>query len=310
MCAIAFADSTRPWLPVTASKTSAIRGSGCAVPTRIVTNADLAELFETSDDWILQRTGICERRYLPPGLAASDLATDAARSACRSADLQPGELDCTIVGTVTPDRRLLLTAVYVQTSLGARACPAFDLSGACAGFLYGFFGDGACAVLVGPTSSTGPSSQIASVVIGADGSGAEHLFVPGGGSRQPATSASIANNLHTVKMNGAAVVTNAVRTIARSCQQVLVQNGLRPEEVDLVVPHQANLRIIEGVAARCGIPLERFFVNIQRYGNTSAASVPIALDEAAREGRPRKGMNVLLCALGAGFAWGTALLHW
>jgi 3-oxoacyl-[acyl-carrier-protein] synthase III len=322
-----------------------ILGTGRAVPGRILTNADLEKLVDTNDQWIVDRTGIRERRMLDPALATSDLAAEAAKKACEAAGTDPKDVDCIIVGTVTPDMPMPATAVFVQQKLGAGACPAFDLSAACAGFVYGLgiadamvrsgqykrivvigveiltriidwkdrntcvlFGDGAGAVVVGP--ETASDRGVMSTHLYADGAGWEHLYLPAGGTRQPTTAETVAENLHTVKMNGRAVFSQAVRNISAACQAALEHNQMTAADVDMVVAHQANLRIVEGVAQRVGLPLEKFWLNIQHYGNTSSASVPIALDEAVRAGKIQPGMKLLFCALGAGFSWGSAMVKW
>jgi 3-oxoacyl-[acyl-carrier-protein] synthase-3 len=294
-------------------------------------------MVDTSDAWITERTGIRERRILEDGLAASDLASAAIRQACESAEWEPASLDCVIVATVTPDSQLPSTAARVRKKLGVPAgAAAFDVAAACAGFIYGLsiadafvrarqfrriavvgvevlsrivdwsdrntcvlFGDGAGAVVIG---DGGPrkgrdDAGIHSTHLFADGEGAEHLFIPVEGPRF-------------VKMNGRQVYAHAVRNISSACEEALRANELKPGDVDLVVAHQANLRIIEGVAERSGLPLERFHLNLERYGNTSSASVPIALDEAVRSGKLRQGDRVLMAALGAGFAYGSAYMRW
>ncbi len=322
-----------------------ILGTGRAMPERVVTNFELEKLVDTTDAWITERTGITERRILEPELATSDLAAAAGRAACEAAGIRPDELDCIILGTVTPDLPMPASAVFVQKKIGAGSCAAFDISAACAGFLYGMsiadafvrvgqfkrvllvgvevlsrildwkdrntcvlFGDGAGAVVLGPEND--PNRGILSTHIYADGNGAEYLLIPGGGSKQPASVETVQANLHKVHMNGKAVFSHAVRNISSACQVALEKNHMTAADVDLVVAHQANLRIIEGVAQRCGLPLSRFHLNLARYGNTSSASVPIALDEAVREGKVKEGMSLLLCALGAGFSWGSAMVRW
>lgn len=328
---------------------SRILGTGRGVPPKVLSNADLSRIVETSDAWITERTGIEERRVLDPALCTSDLATEAGRGACKAAGVKPQELDCIIVATVTPDMQMPATAVFVQQKLGAGACAAFDLSAACAGFVYGLaigdafirnrqfqrvlvigveiltrivdwkdrntcvlFGDGAGAVVLGPEKQAEGARPrgILSTHLYADGAGAEQLQIPGGGTRKPASVETVAGNLHTIKMNGKAVFTHAVRNISASCVAALEANQMTAGDVDLVVAHQANLRIVEGVAQRVGLPLEKFVLNIAKYGNTSSASIPIALDEAVHDGRVKKGMSILMCALGAGFSWGSAMVRW
>jgi 3-oxoacyl-[acyl-carrier-protein] synthase-3 len=322
-----------------------ISGTGKAVPSQIRTNDDLAKTIATSDEWISARTGIRARRILEEGRSTSDLATEAAKAALDKAELGAHEVDCIIVATVTPDMPMPAVAVTVQQKLGAPACAAFDMSAACAGFLYGLsvgdsfiragqfrrvlvigveilsrivdwtdrntcvlFGDGAGAVLLTPTAADDPR-HIMSTHLFADGAGAQFLNIPAGGSLEPATAATIEKKRHFVYMQGKPIFTHAVKNISRACQIALEHNRMTPADVDWIVAHQANLRILEGVAERCGIPLEKFFLNIHKYGNTSSASIPIALDEAITEGKVRPGQLVLMGALGAGLSWGSALVR-
>jgi 3-oxoacyl-[acyl-carrier-protein] synthase-3 len=328
---------------------SGILGTGRALPEVVLTNAELELRVDTTDTWIVARTGIHERRVLEPWRVTSDLGAEAGLAACTSAGLSPDDLDCIIVATVTPDSPLPSTAVSVQQKLGAGCCPAFDITAACAGFLYGLaigdgfirsgqfthvlvvgvevlsrvldwrdrntcvlFGDGAGAVVLGPAPSLdrGPCRGIMSIDLAADGRGANELLIPAGGSRLPTSVCTASEELHTVKMNGKSVFSAAVRNMAATCQKTLSDNGLHPSDVDVVLVHQANIRILEAVADRVGLSAEQLYVNIHRYGNTSSASVPIALDEAVRDGRVQPGMTLLLCAFGAGFAWGSALIRW
>jgi len=307
-----------------------ILGTGSGVPPKVLTNDDLAKIVETSDAWISERTGIRERRVIADGLGASDLAAEAGRNALEAAGVLPTALDGIVLGTVTPDMPFPAAAVLVQKKIGAGACAAFDLSAACAGFIYGLatadamvrngqmrrmlvvgvevltrvldwkdrntcvlFGDGAGAGVVGPD----PEGQrgILSTHLAADGAGWESLYLPPGG---------------TVKMAGKSVFAQAVKNISSSCLHTLEQNGIGAGDVDLVVAHQANLRILEAVSQRCGIPMSKFYLNIHKYGNTSSASIPIALDEAVRDGTVKPGMTILMCALGAGLSWGSALVRW
>jgi 3-oxoacyl-[acyl-carrier-protein] synthase-3 len=333
---------------------SHILGTGRALPPRVLTNADLEAMVDTSDAWISSRSGIKERRILAEGLANSDLATAAGRAACAAAGVPPAELDCIVLGTVTADRPVPSAAVYTQQKLGAGQCAAFDVSAGCSGFLYALavgdalvrsgqyrrvlvigvevlsritdwkdrntcvlLGDGAGALVLGPAARSParsgeatPLGRVGAVRLWADGSGAEHLFVPAGGSARPSSRSTVDAGEHSLKMNGSVVFPQAVRSMVAACQAVLDASGLTADQVDLVVPHQANLRIVEAVAQRLRLPAERMYVNIARYGNTSSASVPIALDEAVRDGRLRPGMTALLCAFGAGFTWGAALVDW
>ena len=328
------------------SPSSRILGTGRGVPPKVLTNHDLSRMVDTSDEWIVERTGIRERHILEPGLAASDLATEAGRRACEQAGVPPSEVDCIIVGTVTGDCPFPSTAVFVQKKLVARpgGC-AFDLSAACAGFIYGLaladnfircgqfkrvlvigvevlsrivdwqdrstcvlFGDGAGAVLLGPEAD--PKRGVLSTHLFADGSYAEVLLQPSGGSREPITPQAIAEKRHLVKMNGREVYKHAVRNMAQASKLALEANGLTPDDVHWVLAHQANLRIIEGVSDRVGIPLERFYLNVDRYGNTSSASVPTVLDEALELGKIKAGDLLLMTALGGGLAWASALVRW
>jgi 3-oxoacyl-[acyl-carrier-protein] synthase-3 len=323
-----------------------IIGTGRGVPPRVLTNEDLSKMVETSDAWIADRTGIRERHILDAGLAASDLGTEAAREACRKAGVDPSTIDCIIVGTVTGDCPFPSTATFMQKKLGAMSggC-AFDLSAACAGFIYGLsigdafvrrgqfkrvlvvgveilsriidwtdrgtcvlFGDGAGAVLLGPDDR--PGHGVLSTHLYADGGLTDILYQPAGGSREPLTAAGIAEKRQFVKMNGREVYKHAVRNMAAASKTALDANGLQPADVSCVIAHQANLRIIEGVSERVGIPLERFFINISRYGNTSSASVPTALDEAVELGRVKDGDLLVFSALGGGLAWASAAVRW
>jgi 3-oxoacyl-[acyl-carrier-protein] synthase-3 len=322
-----------------------IFGTGRGVPSKVLTNSDLEKMVDTTDAWIVERTGIRERRILEDGRLTSDLAAEAARNACEAAGWDPRTLDCIILGTISGDMQMPSTAVYVQHKLGCNGSAAFDLSAACAGFIYGLsiadsfvrtgkfrrvcvigveilsrildwtdrntcvlFGDGAGAVVVGP-DETGERG-ILSTHLHADGAGAEFLSIPGGGSRHPITHQTVDEKLHLVKMNGRQVFAHAVRNISAACDAALRANEMTPADVDQVVAHQANLRIIQGVAERCRLPLDKFYLNLERYGNTSSASIPIALDELAREGRLTAGQRLLFCALGAGFSWGSAMVRW
>jgi 3-oxoacyl-[acyl-carrier-protein] synthase-3 len=329
---------------------SQIYGTGRALPAKVLTNFDLEKMVDTSNDWIVERTGIRERRILEPGQAASDLATEAARNACEAAGWDPKTIDCIIVATVTPDSPLPSAAVRVQQKLGAApGAAAFDLTAACAGFIYGLtiadsfvragqfkrvcvvgvevlsrvvdwkdrntcilFGDGAGAVVLGQgTERQGREDRgIHSTHIFADGAGVEHLHIPAGGSLLPTSRETLETGQHFVKMNGRQVYAHAMRNLSSACEEAMRVNEITVADVDHVVAHQANLRIIEGVSERCGLPLSKFHLNIERYGNTSSASVPIALDEAARAGKFKEGDRVLLTALGAGFAYGSAYLRW
>ena len=330
----------------TGAVSSRILGTGRGVPPKVLTNQDLSRMMDTSDEWIVGRTGIRERHILDPSLSASDLATEAARAACQRAGVPPSEVDCIIVGTVTGDCPFPATAAFVQKKLGARpgGC-AFDLSAACAGFLYGLalgdnfirrgqfkrvivigvevlsrivdwsdrstcvlFGDGSGAVLLGPESD--PKRGVLSTHLYTDGTMAEYLLQPAGGSREPISPEAIAAKRHFVKMNGREVYKHAVRNMTSASKVALEANGLTVGDVTWVIAHQANLRIIEGVSTRVEIPLDRFYLNVERYGNTSSASVPTALDEAVELGKIKDGDLLLMTALGGGLSWASAVVRW
>lgn len=325
---------------------SRILGIGHYLPSRILTNFDFEKMVDTSDQWIVERTGIRERHIAAPEEAASDLAAEAARRALADAAIDPKEIDLIVVCTVTPDQPLPATCMFVQQQIGARAdCPAFDLVAACAGFIYGLsvadsfirteqakyvllvgvemlsriidyqdrstcvlFGDGAGAAVVGPASGDGRG--VVSTHIYADGSMAEALYIPAGGSRLPASQQTVDERLHYVRMTGQDVFKFAVKSLSAATQTAMRSNGITEAEIDWVIPHQANLRIIDAVSQRCRIARERFYVNIERVGNTSSASIPIALDEAVKGGTIKEGQNVIFCALGGGITWGSALVRW
>jgi 3-oxoacyl-[acyl-carrier-protein] synthase-3 len=312
----------------------------------VLTNAEISKTVDTSDEWIVERTGIRERHVLDRSLAASDLATEAARNACKSANVDPSTVDCIILGTVTPDVPFPSTATFVQKKLGAMAggC-AFDLSAACAGFIYGLsiadafirrgqfkrvmvigvevltriidwtdrgtcvlFGDGAGAVLLAPDDD--PRRGILSTHLFADGNYTDILYQPAGGSREPPSAETVASKRHFVQMNGREVYKHAVRNMTSAAKVALEANNLQPADIAWVIAHQANIRIIEGVSERVAIPMERFYINVDRYGNTSSASVPTALDEALENGKIKTGDLLLFSALGGGLAWASAAVRW
>lgn len=322
-----------------------ILGTGSYLPDRVLTNADLEKMVDTSDAWITERTGIRERRVAAEGQCTSDLALHAARKAIEASGISVEDLDLIIVGTVTPDMPLPSTAVILQRKLSpSLRCPAFDLSAACAGFVYGMsmgdamiasgkakhvlvvgvellsrvmnwkdrstcvlFGDGAGAAVLGPSDD---GHGILSTHLFSDGTLSESLCIPAGGSRVPASLASVAEQLHTVHMHGQDIFKIAVKYLALACEHALADNAMKAEEIAWVVSHQANIRILDAVARRCGVPLERFCLNLEKYGNTSSASLPIALDELVRGGRVQPGQHLLFCALGGGIAWGSAIVRW
>jgi 3-oxoacyl-[acyl-carrier-protein] synthase III len=328
-----------------AAPRSRILGTGHYVPARVLTNHDLEGMVDTSDAWIMERTGIRERRIAADGEASSDMAAEAARRALEMAGIEATDIDLIVVATVTPDKPLPATAVYVQQKIGARSdCPAFDIAAACAGFIYGLsiadrfvgsggarhvlvigvellsrvlnwkdrttcvlFGDGAGAAVV--SRADGDGRGIFSTHLYADGTQANSLQIPAGGSHMPASQLTIDEGRHFVHMAGQDVFKYAVRALASASLTALEQNGFAREDIQWVVPHQANMRILDAVAKRVGVGLERFVLNLEKYGNTSSASIPIALDEARRAGTIHDGDHVLMCALGGGFAWGSALVR-
>lgn len=314
------------------------------VPQQCVTNDDLAQTIDTSDEWIRTRTGIETRYICRDGETTLQLSISAARSALQVADADPRDIDLILVATATPDHPLPSTACQVQDALGATRAGALDVNAGCSGFVYALtlghqaiasgehclvlvigadtlsrtldwqdrntcilFGDGAGAVLL--RCSEGPSGVLATL-LGSDGSGADLLIIPAGGSAHPATAETVAQGLHHLQMNGREVFRFATRTMPRAIEQVAEKAGLMVEEVDWIIPHQANQRIIEAAAGRLKLPPERFVTNLQRYGNTSAASVPIALCEALTEGRIHPGQNLVLVGFGAGLTWAAAAIKW
>ncbi len=324
---------------------AAIAGTGAYLPETVLTNFDLEKMVDTSDEWIRQRTGIVERRIADDDVATSDLSVHASRLAIKDAHIDPIDIEMILVATVTPDTAFPSTACYVQQGIGAKNASAMDISAACAGFLYGLdlangliisgqyntilvvggevfnnivdwkdrntcvlFGDGAGAAIVQATEE--PKGIIASY-IGSDGDYADInlLGIPAGGSRMPVTSEAIDNNLNKIQMNGREVFKLGVRLMPEAAQRVLRKAEISIDDIDLLIPHQANLRIIEAVGDRLGVPREKVYVNVDKYGNTSAATVIIALDEAIQQGRAKPGDLILLVTFGAGLTWGSTLLR-
>ncbi|MHB8767158.1 MAG: beta-ketoacyl-ACP synthase III [Deferrisomatales bacterium] len=321
-----------------------ILGTGSGAPDRIVTNRDLERLVDTSDEWITQRSGIRERRMVGPGGKWSDFMVPACRSALAMAGVEAGELDLIIAGTLTPDMFMPSGGCTLQAALGASRAAAFDLGAACSGFVYGLtvadrfiraephlkilvaggevvsqridwtdrttavlFGDGGGAAVV--TGTEEPGRGILASRIRSDGTLWELLYLPGGASQHPPTPEYDAR-MNAIHMRGNELFKVAVKSMEDACRQVLAEAGVAGEAVDLVVPHQANLRIIQLLADRLGVPMDRVFVNIERYGNTSAGTIPLALDEAVRGGRVKPGDLVLLPVFGGGLTWGALLLRW
>jgi 3-oxoacyl-[acyl-carrier-protein] synthase III len=322
-----------------------IAGWGKYLPARIMPNAELAELVDTSDEWIRARTGIGERRIAAPEETTCSLAVNAARAALERAQVAADDLELIIVATCTPDySNMPATASLVQHALGASHAGAFDLNAVCSGFLYGLatgsqfiltgvhrsvlvigaevftrildwqdrstcvlFGDGAGAVVLRPTAEPG---GLLSFVLGSDGSGACSLYVPAGGSRRPASAETVAERAHYVKMQGRDVFRFATRIVPESVVQALDVAGLTTDDIDLLIPHQANSRIIDSAARRLKLPNSAVFANVEHYGNTSAASIPVALCEAIDEGQVKAGATVVMSGFGAGLSWGTAIWKW
>jgi 3-oxoacyl-[acyl-carrier-protein] synthase-3 len=324
---------------------TAIIGTGTYVPEKVLSNADLERMVATSDAWITERTGIKERRIAADGEVTSDMAVKASIRALEMARTRPEELDAIIVGTVSPDMPMPSCAVLVQAKLGAKKAFAFDISAACAGSIFGLgiadqyiqtrnarrvlvigaellsrvvdwtdrntcvlFGDAAGAMVLGPSDD--PEHGLLGTWLRSDGDAAPLLCIPGGGSAQPQSETVLQQNLHKVMMNGREVYKYAVRAVPEALHKALDACGYRPDQVTHLIAHQANLRIIESVCQRVGIPLEKCWINIDRYGNTSSASMPITLDEANRAGRLRPGDLIAMVAIGAGMAWGSALVRW
>lgn len=327
---------------------SRILGTGHYLSPVVRTNADLERMVDTSDAWIVERTGIRERRIAPAEVATSDMAAAAGRLALENAELSAKDLDMILIATVTPDTPMPATAAFVQQKLGAGHCPALDISAACAGFVFGLsiadqfirtgamrnvlvvgaellsrvvdwsdrttcvlFGDGAGAVVLGPASGAtarGRSRGVMSTKLFTDGSLASALTIPGGGSARPMTAQGLEAKANKIQMKGQDVFKVAVKNLQSSSQAALAELGMTGEDLDWICPHQANIRIIDLAVSRLGVPREKMLVNIERVGNTSSASIPILLDESVRAGKVRAGDRVLMCALGAGISWGSAVV--
>lgn len=320
-----------------------IIATGSYAPDEIVTNEDLEQRYNFEPGWIEQRTGIKERRHLPAGLATSDMCVEAAKRAIRSARVRPEEIDLIVVGTFTPDYICPSTACIVQDQLGLDA-PGFDVSAACSGFMYALttaaqyvatgnskmalvigadtnsryvnptdqrtsplFGDGAGAVLL---TRGGPHQGLICYQTGSDGSGGSLLIIPSSGSKEPASLTALEVGHNYLDMDGRGVFKWAVTAVTSTVELVLNKTGMSPHDVSLYIFHQANVRIINNAVEQLGIPPDRVLINVQKYGNTSGASIPLALDEAYREGRVKPGDAILMCGFGAGLTWGTALFRW
>jgi 3-oxoacyl-[acyl-carrier-protein] synthase III len=321
-----------------------IVGTGSYVPDRVLTNADLEKMVDTTDEWIMSRSGIKERRIAPDWMCTSDMGAEAARRAMENAGVRGEEIQLIICATLTPDMPFPNTGCLIQQKIGATKAAAFDIEAACSGFLYGLeigqqfitsgtydtvlvvgaeklstivdwqdrstcvlFGDGAGAVIL---RSRGEEHGILTTCMGADGSRADILLMPAGGAKYPASKESVSAGMHYLKMSGKEVFKNAVTAMQTAAEEALQKCNLTINDITCVIPHQANIRILEAIADRLGAPMEKVYVNLHRYGNVSAASVPIALDEAAREGRFHRGDLILLIVFGSGLTWASCVIQW
>lgn len=321
-----------------------IVGTGSYVPDRVLSNADLEKMVDTTDEWITTRSGIKERRIAPDYMCTSDMGAEAARRAMEQAGVREDEIDLIICATITPDMPFPSTACLIQQKLGAKKAAAFDVEAACSGFLYGveigqqfitsgtydtvlvvgaeklstivdwtdrqtcvLFGDGAGAAIL---RSRGDEHGILTTCMGADGSQADILLMPAGGAKYPASKESVSAGMHHLKMAGKEVFKNAVIAMQTAAEEALEKCNLTIADIKCVIPHQANIRILEAIADRLGVPMEKVYVNLHRYGNVSAASVAIALDEAAREGRFQRGDLILLVVFGSGLTWASCVIQW
>ncbi len=320
-----------------------ISGLGISIPEKVLTNRDLEKMIETTDEWIRTRTGIVERRIVEEGQTTLDLCIEAAGNALVSAGVQPEDLDLIIVATVTPDMIFPATACLLQDRLGANKAAAFDLEAGCSGFVYALvtgaqfistgaykkvlvvgaetlskitdwedrntcvlFGDGAGACVLEPVEKGG----ILGFDLGSDGAGGKFLDLPAGGSRLPASEDTVAQRLHYIRMDGNQVFKFAVKAMGKAALKALEMAGLSNEDIDLFIPHQANKRIIDAAGRKLGLPEEKVYMNLERYGNTSGASIPLALYEAVNEGKVKKGDIIVLSGFGAGLSWAAAVLEW
>ena len=325
-------------------RTVSIIGTGSYVPERILTNRELEKIVETSDEWIRTRTGILERRIAGPDEATSDMATKAALAAMSQAEVEAEQIDLIIVATVTPDMFFPATSCWVQKKLGAVRAACFDVSAACSGFLYAMeiaqqfisnhvyntvliigadkltsivdwsdrntcvlFGDGAGAAIL---RNRGEAHGVIATHMGSDGEFTDILFMPGGGSRYPITAGNVDQKLNTIKMLGKETYKQAVTAMSDAADRALEAAGLKYDDIACVIPHQANMRIIEAIAHRMRLPMDKFYVNLEKYGNTSAAAVAIALDEAHRSGRFKIGDYILLVVFGGGLTWASSVIQW
>lgn len=326
---------------------SSIIGTGSYMPEKILTNDDLSKIVDTSDEWITSRTGIKERRIAAENEATSDIAAEAARRAMQSAGVTPEEIDLIVVATVTPDMAFPSTACFVQKKIGASNAVCFDISAACSGFLYALqvarhflnagsraialvigaeklttlvnwqdrntcvlFGDGGGAVVIRACEQDNAPGRVLSTVMGSDGNLVDLLKVPGGGSACPITPENIASRPNTIHMEGRETFKHAVTRMCQASEKALETAGLTKADISLVIPHQANARIISAIADRLGLSEDKVFMNLDKYGNTSAATIPVALDEANRQGLLKRGDIILLVAFGGGFTWASSVVRW
>ena len=323
---------------------SRIIATGSYAPPKVLTNFDLEKMVETTDEWIISRSGIRERRIVETNVSTSDLGTQAALRALNAAGLSPEDLDFIITGTNSPDMSFPCTGCFIQAKIGAKKAAAFDVSAGCTSFIHALsladkfikedpsrkvmvlgaeimskvtdwtdratcvlFGDGAGAIiLVGEEGERG----VLSTHLHSDGSLWELLYMPGGGSANPSSYETVDKRMHYIKMAGNQLFKVAVRALADVSQEALKFNGLKSEDIDIMIPHQANTRIIEAAAKLIGFPMEKVFLNIEKYGNTSSATIPIAMDEVQREGKVKAGDLMLLCSFGTGVTWGSAVIRW
>lgn len=323
---------------------ASITGIGSYLPSKVLTNFDLEKMVDTSDDWIIQRTGIKERRIVENGQITSDLATQASLRAMEDAGVSPQDLDMIITSTITPDHIFPSTSCFIQQKIGASRAGAFDILAACAGFIYAIsigesfvnsgametilvvgaeclskitdytdrttcvlFGDGAGAVIIQKSRT---KHEILATNLAADGSQSDVLIMPGGGARNPASLESVQQRTHYIQFKGKEVFRLAINNITSLILETVEKNGISLQDIDLIIPHQSNYRIIEATMEKLGLPMEKAFVNIDKYGNTSSASIPIAIDEARKEGRLSKGDIVMLVAFGGGLTWGSSVIRW
>ncbi|HNY12774.1 MAG TPA: beta-ketoacyl-ACP synthase III [Candidatus Wallbacteria bacterium] len=326
-------------------KKAYIMGTGMYLPEKRLTNADLEKMVDTTDEWIVTRSGIKERRIAEADQKLSDLAIPAAQMAMKNAGVTPDQIGVIILATFTPDRPISSTACIIQHKLGCKNAAAFDVEVACSGFIYAsvlaknfiatgmydyvlvigadilskvidftdrntcvLFGDGAGAVVYGV--SPNEDEGVFDVLLGADGSGADHIMIPAGGTSMPTTAKTVEDRLHYVKINGKEVFKFSTKMVGDMIEQVLTRNNMNLDDVDLIIPHQANVRIIESAAKKFGCPMEKFFINLDKYGNTVAATIPICIHEALQQGRIKQGSTVLLAGFGGGLTWGVIAMKY